>query len=149
MFGCVIFRIVGRRYEITTRDMVLIRELLLRLDAIEIDGTGGLLLTGSSPEVAIEGYRDEVIHYHLHLLDDAGFLMPLRIKKQPSILVSFRGLSWSGHEFLDSVRRKDVWDHTNAIMRRAGGGTFEIAKAVAVAYISEQLSSQFGIALKK
>ncbi|MCL6653270.1 hypothetical protein A6R70_13335 [Agrobacterium rubi] len=63
-----------------TRDMVLIRELLLRLDAIEIDGTGGLLLTGSSPEVAIEGYRDEVIHYHLHLLDDAGFLMPLRIK---------------------------------------------------------------------
>ncbi|AHK04621.1 hypothetical protein X971_4782 (plasmid) [Agrobacterium tumefaciens LBA4213 (Ach5)] len=36
--------------------------------------------------------------YHLHLLDDAGFLMPLKIKKQPSISVTFRGLSWSGHE---------------------------------------------------
>ncbi|WP_421611979.1 DUF2513 domain-containing protein [Agrobacterium tumefaciens] len=132
-----------------TRDMALVRELLLRLETTEIEGPGGLLLTGSSPEVAVEGYRDNVIHYHLHLLDDAGFLMPLRIKKQPSISVTFRGLSWSGHEFLDSVRRKDVWDHTNAILKKAGGGTFEIAKAVAVAYISEQLSSQFGIALKK
>lgn len=131
------------------RDMALVRELLLRLDAIEIDGTGGLLLTGSSPEVAIKGYRDDVLHYHLHLLDDAGFLMPLKLKKQPSISVTFRGLSWSGHEFLDSVRRKDVWDHTHAILRKAGGGTFEIAKAVAVAYISEQISSQFGVPLKK
>ncbi|WP_052816235.1 DUF2513 domain-containing protein [Agrobacterium rubi] len=86
------------------------------------------MLTGSSPEVAVEGYRDNVVHYHLHLLDDAGFLMPLRIKKQPSISITFRGLSWSGHEFLDSVRRKDVWDHTNAILKKAGGGTFEIAK---------------------
>ncbi|WP_194288139.1 DUF2513 domain-containing protein [Agrobacterium tumefaciens] len=58
--------------------------------------------------------------YHLHLLDDAGFLMPLKIKKQPSISVTFRGLSWSGHEFLDSVRRKDVWDHTNAILKKGG-----------------------------
>lgn len=36
--------------------------------------------------------------YHLHLLDDPGFLMPLKIKKQPSISVTFRGLSWSGQK---------------------------------------------------
>ncbi len=45
---------------------------------------GGLFLSRSNQEVAVDGHRDDVIRYHLHLLNDAVFLGPVNIKKHPS-----------------------------------------------------------------
>jgi Hypothetical protein (DUF2513) len=46
----------------------------------------------------IEGYTDKQIDHHLNIMSDAGYI----ILAEPS--ASFR-LTWSGHNFLDDLRR--------------------------------------------
>jgi len=90
-----------------TRDMDLIRELLLRLEALPLQTGAIVMLTGVEPEIAVAGYSHEQIEYHLHLLKEAGLIESTR--SQPMIGIMFRGLSWRGHDFLDSVRSPETW----------------------------------------
>jgi hypothetical protein len=91
----------------------------------------------------------EVVHYHLTLLDDAGLLrtfdVPLgefgpfggnvRWGVGPVL-----GLSWKGHEFLDTIRDDTVWSKTKAQLLEKGGAlTFELIKGVALGYLKAHL----------
>jgi hypothetical protein len=78
------------------RDMNLVREVLLRVEALDIP-----------PALQVEGYSLEDIDRHLRLLVDGGHLTG----KAAMDGVITAGLSWKGCEFLDSIRNP-----------RSGGG---------------------------
>ena len=56
------------------RDMDLIRELMLKLEALSVPLTGLKVIDGHEPVVQVDGYTAEQIDYHLLLLEQAGFI---------------------------------------------------------------------------
>ena len=56
------------------RDMDLIRELLLKLEALPLRPGEIHLVSGHDEELAIEGRSADEIEYHLDLIREAGFI---------------------------------------------------------------------------
>ena len=87
------------------RDMDLIQALILRLEELPIEtGDARTIKAGSTELVGMVGSK-ETIDYHLNLLRDAGFLN-CPISDQPNFGISYKGLTWAGHDLADSVRNK-------------------------------------------
>jgi len=85
------------------RDMDLVREILLRVEANEKP-------TVPIAPFEIDGYPPEIVYHHVHLLDDAGLLTTLG---RPGMDQWFpKTLTWQGHDFLDAVRDPEVWAKT-------------------------------------
>jgi hypothetical protein len=100
------------------RNIELIRKLLLRLESLPINNGEGYSLSPQDKEIAIEGYSlDET--YHLSLLREMGFAdCP---GSQPLMGITFLGLTWSGHDYLDAVRNPEMWRKTKEGAEAAGG----------------------------
>ena len=119
------------------RDMDLIRALLLKLeDLIDEPGTA-YTLDGQSSEVEVEGFSENQITYHLELLRQAGFLDSPG--SQPMLGISFMGLTWAGHDFIDAVRDDDTWSRTRGVAKRAGGWTFDVLKDIAIGLVKQKV----------
>jgi hypothetical protein len=85
--------------------MDLIRALILRLEELPIEtGDARTIEAGSTELVGMVGSK-ETIDYHLNLLRDAGFLN-CPTSDQPNFGISYKGLTWAGHDLADSVRNK-------------------------------------------
>lgn len=52
----------------------------------------------------------------------------------------FRKLTWSGYDFLDSVRDLAIWRETKEGVKKAGGFTVDIVVAVGKFLIKEKLN---------
>jgi len=76
---------------------------------------------------------------HILIMADAGLLV-----KQGKY--TYR-ISWQGYEYLDAVRDDDNWRKTKAGLAKIGGGTFEIVKELATAYIKQSAKEKLGITL--
>ena len=59
---------------ILTRDMDLIRELLLKLESLSERPGEVFVLSGNDPKIAVDGYSPDQITYHLELLREAGLI---------------------------------------------------------------------------
>lgn len=123
------------------RDMDLVRELLLKLEAEPLDGN----LWRLEPDaLGIADHSLDEIAYHLVLLIDGGLLDGER--EQSGGFVA-RKLTWAGYDFLDSVRDAKVWRTTKDRMKAAGGFTIEILAAVAKKVVEENLVRIVGATL--
>lgn len=104
-----------------------IREILLETEKLQPDQT--LSLNNFSSERAFE------ISYHVEILDEAGILyanMSQTLAGGPTHFHVWR-LTWDGHEFLDSIKNKSMWDKTKYYISDKGGSmTFDVIKGVAV-----------------
>ena len=111
------------------RDMDLIRQLLLKIEALNLPRGTTKFFDPSDSELQVEGYTPAQIAYHLDLLFDQGFVEGQRGMTNFGIA----GLGWQGHELLDDIRDPDVWDKTKERAKGlAGVGLsfiWEIAKA--------------------
>ena len=127
------------------RDMTLVREVLLRVEAMNFP-PGSKWVVSARREldedeagIEVEGYTSDDIDRHLRLLVDAGFLTG----KVAGDGVITEGLSWEGCEFLDTVRSPEVWRRTEVAAEKVGSVSVsilaEIAKAVAKGLIKETL----------
>lgn len=88
-----------------TRDMDLIRELLIGIEQRpDLDGRNWLRLD-TPEELGVPGHQLEEVNYHLTLLIEAGFLKGNFGHQR--LLVS--KLTWQGHEFLDDIRDHGIW----------------------------------------
>jgi hypothetical protein len=132
------------------RDMDLIRELMLKLEDLPVGpgdnvhilpANGGLLVEDCSV-VPVGNYSDHEIEYHLSLIEKAAFIEPTR--HGPAVGIMFRGLSWSGHDFLDSVRSPDVWDKTKQAVSTAGGFTVDLLVFAAKTYLEAKIKGLIG-----
>ncbi len=110
------------------RDLDLVRKILFALE------------NKSHPKpvktLAIDGYDDLMVRYHLVLLAQAKLIdfEPSLTKTGRIISVLAFNPSWHGHEFLDAVRNDTVWQKVKRLAAdKSVAIPFEIAKSAAVA----------------
>ncbi|ANV26224.1 hypothetical protein BA939_19940 [Rhizobium sp. S41] len=129
------------------RDMDLVRQILLEIEVgkrvFDIRSNEMSRALGIEEESSMSREEADKWEYHLNLMQESG-------------LVEFRrfgggwlveGMTWSGHDFLDSVRDPDVWDRTKAGALQAGGFTVELLKDLAKGFIKKQIEDRTGISL--
>ena len=111
------------------RDMDLARELLLQIadDAVQSDEWG-----------------DKEI-YHLKMLSDIGYIQGIAFLKTWQGLVfglANPQLTWAGHEFLDTIRPKTVWEKIKLVAKEKGIGlTFESITKIGSTVVGALLST--------
>lgn len=94
------------------RDWDVVRKILLALEEVE----------GPSADLrSVEGIDDPVFIYHVDLLEKAGLIEAKVVKAMvgPIAAIAFR-LTWQGHEFLDSIRPKPIWDKVKSEAKEKG-----------------------------
>lgn len=128
------------------RDMDLIRDLLLKLEALEVRPSAVLLLGGQDKEVLSEGKTPEEIDYHLSLIYEAGFISAPSFSSLDG-RIPFQRLSWQGHEFVDVIRDPAVWKKTKEGATTIGGWTVGIIKDIGVAYLKQYAKDKLHIDL--
>lgn len=134
------------------RDMDTVRNLLLRIEALPSPDPGyptplfyhfntrdGLLRVGDEDPADL--------YYHMQLLADGGYLDIVLTPVQFAGSINFRGLTWKGHDFLDSVRDEEIWRRTKQGALAAGGFTFELIAELAKGYVKEQIKQRTGVSL--
>lgn len=95
-------------------------------------------------KLSLDGYDDNVVAYHVRIMYEAGFLDAEAItsKSTESRLIDVWpfGLTWEGHEFLDSIRQRSV---LAKVKERLGGGLvdvpFAVIKGLAIAYAKDKV----------
>lgn len=115
------------------RDMELIRKLLLEVEDSE----------GWAPDTfEIEGYSDEQIGYHCHLLVQSGLAegsdTTTSGSSAPSAMLTT--LTWEGHEFIEAARDEKRWKKAMGLAASKGGAvSTEILKALLVSLARQSL----------
>jgi hypothetical protein len=127
------------------RNMDLIRELLLKLEALPMRRGGIVSLTPDAEEIAVHGYDSDQIDYHLLQISKAGFIDEGGAR--PMTGIGFRCLTPAGHDFLDSVRDPDTWAKTKKAAAGAGGFTIDLLRDIAKGFIKKQVEEKTGIKL--
>ena len=126
------------------REMDLIRGLLLKLEGLDLRPGAIMHFMPDDEEIQIPGYSPEDIEYHAKLLTEAGLIEPGRGAMEGFI---FRSLTWSGHDFVDSVRSPEVWAKTKKGAEAAGGFTVDLLKDLAKGFIKKQIEEYTGVKL--
>jgi len=126
------------------RDMDIIRALMLKLEALPADGHRIFGVAATDEELAVAGASVDQIDYHLRLLRDQGFLDS---PGQPSLSgkYPFRGITWAGHDFVDSIRDDDVWSKTKTQAEKVGSWTVDILAGIAKAVVKAKLKAVTGL----
>ena len=126
------------------RDMDLVRELLLRIEALPI-GPGRIVGIGlDQPELTVKEFPTEDIEHHLRFLMNGGLLDGHFTMNG---LLQTKGLTWAGQDFLDKVRDDETWTWTKGAAKRAGGFSLELLGNLATAYIKDRAAKLFGMPL--
>jgi hypothetical protein len=127
------------------RDMDLIRELLLKLEALPMRPGGIVTIPSDAAEIAVPGYDSAQIDYHLGQIRRAGFID--EGGSRPMSGIGFRCLTWQGHDFLDSVRDPKIWAKTKDGALAAGGFTVDLLKDLAKGFVKKQIEERTGVTL--
>ena len=59
--------------------------------------------------------------------------------------ITFRRLSWRGHEFLDTVRNPEIWRETKIGIAKIGGASAEFVWEIAKGYVKHLAKEKLGI----
>lgn len=120
------------------RDMDLVRELLLKIEAAPGKPRWEHLIDAQDPEAVVLGTE------HLKLMQEAGLIAGVSTQSLsgPYQLLDI-ALTWRGHEFLDTIRDSEVWRRTKSGAEKAGvagiGFVWELAKAYGKQVVTERL----------
>jgi hypothetical protein len=131
------------------RDMDLIRELLLKIEAgqntfapISSDMAAAL---GIPIEEPMSREAAERLAGHLELLEQGGLI---EIEARMGAGTYHIGaITWAGHDFLDSVRDPKIWEKTKSGAEAAGGFTVDLLKDLAKGFIRKQVEEHTGVKL--
>lgn len=124
------------------RDMDLIRELLLRIEAVPAGAIAAWEMSG--PELRVDGKALNEVRGHMDMLIDAGFVDQAAGYDYGYVV---RGLTWQGHDFLDSVRDPEIWERTKKAAAGAGGFTVELLRDLAIGFLKTKIKEHTGIEL--
>jgi uncharacterized protein DUF2513 len=116
------------------RDMELIRKMALAVEASP---------SGYAPHpLRIEGYTDEQIGYHAHLMIQGGLAEGPDATDHDSISpeATLTSLTWEGHDFLDAARNETIWKKALAIVKEKGGSVaFSVLKELLMGLAKQQV----------
>jgi Hypothetical protein (DUF2513) len=123
----------------------LIRELLLKLEALPMRRGGIVSIPPDDEDIAVPGYDAVQIDYHLSQIRKAGFID--EGGNHPMAGIGFRCLTWEGHDFLDSVRDPEIWAKTKKGAEEAKGFTVDLLKDLAKGLVKKQIEEFTGVKL--
>ncbi|MGY2806393.1 DUF2513 domain-containing protein [Bradyrhizobium sp. USDA 4506] len=129
-----------------TRDMDIVRSLLLKLETLNSNPHRILIIRGATPELAIDGATSDQVDYHLSLLRERGLIEPSEGGTMDGG-ICFRRLTWEGHDFADSVRDEQIWKKTRHGALAVGSWTFDLVKDLAKGFIKKQIEERTGVIL--
>ena len=85
-------------------------------------------------------YDIDTIAYHCNLLKEEGFLNYDPIYGNNELqMVFINGLTYAGHQFLDSIRSPKVWRETKTRAEKLGVFTINIISDIASSVISDMI----------
>lgn len=119
------------------RDMDVVRIIILAVSE------------ASGPVKSVDGITDQDFDFHAQLLDEAGFVEAAIMSngKRPASDAMIWRLTWTGHEFVDSVRDPQVWAKTKQAAAFGGGFTVDLLKDLAKGFIKKQIEELTGVKL--
>ena len=107
------------------RDMDLIREILLAIEASEV--------TQGAIRLKLPGRTEDQVSYQIKMLSQAGLIIATDMSSNDGFHWVPRSLTWEGHEFLDAARDNTVWNKAMSKLKEtAASAPFEIVKAVVI-----------------
>lgn len=117
-------------------DTDFVRQILLEIERRDINDDKYMTLV-------IPGHNYQEINYHNRILREAGLIETARLPDTepgaPMHYLPYR-LTWSGHQFLASIRDDRVWKEVLRRLAKVGGGLMiEVIKAVAGDVVNKQL----------
>ncbi|MCW0020045.1 DUF2513 domain-containing protein [Rhizobium sp. BT-226] len=118
------------------RDMDLVRDLLMQIEEFD-QGLGG------DVEIEAENHEPQVIAEHLRLLVEARLIEGDAVPDDQYAfdhIVPTR-LTWSGHDFLESVRDAEIWRKTKEGALSAKGFTLDLLQDLAKGFLKNRLKS--------
>ncbi|MCJ2043807.1 DUF2513 domain-containing protein [Methylobacterium sp. J-078] len=118
--------------------MDLVRNILLAVE------DGYQSFGGSKLETRF-AFIPPIVLQHVKLLEEAGLIKIAGRNLSNDIHVS--GLTWEGHDFLDTVRDPEVWKRTKDGASKMGGWTFGLLKDLGTAYLKHVAKERLGIDL--
>src|SRR5215213_7320597 len=92
--------------------MILVREILLRLELLPNDSDHTETLSIGEGPLQIEGFAKDQIAYHLRLMAQGDLINHGGVTEDDNKLRNFGGLRWKGHQFINDVRDEDTWNDT-------------------------------------
>ena len=126
------------------RDMDLIREILLKLEAVE--AFNGDLQPVTATELGITEYGEMEFTYNAALLIEAKMLTGnTRMAVEGHIVIG--ALTWGGHDFLDAIRDSKIWQETKEGAKQVGGFTLDLLKALAKGLVKKKIEQHTGVEL--
>ncbi|MGU9981648.1 DUF2513 domain-containing protein [Phreatobacter sp. HK31-P] len=131
------------------RDLDFIRDILLQIEAgrrqfSTISSVRAANL-GLPPDETLSEEDALKLREHLHLLEQNG-LIEVEFRSLGG-QVNVRGLTWQGHDFVDSVKDDEIWNKTKKGVQSAGGFTFELIKDLAKGYVKKMIEEKTGVKL--
>lgn len=115
------------------RDMELIRTILLEIEGHPTPRVEGIL--------EIAGVEPGVMIYHMTLLLEAGLIDAHEISDANTAYGYYMQdakLTWSGHEFLETVRNPEVWIKTKSGAAKLGSWTLGLLGDLAKGAIRQE-----------
>ena len=95
-----------------------------------------LLFVGEKSEtvdffsVQIHGYSERELNYHVYLLMEEKFITGAGPTVRHAT-VAISGLTWKGHEYLDTVRSDNVWNKTKELVKPLGSASVDVVAQIA------------------
>ena len=119
-----------------------VRDILLEVE----DSKFGELLTLYSLEEKLPDYTFEELWYTCLKLEEGGYLDLMTFAQIGSHYPSIKqinGMTFFGHEFLNTIRPESTWDQTKEVAKKIGTSSLEsigeIAKGLMAATITSAL----------
>lgn len=130
------------------RDMDFIRDLLMRIEGGErifqpISREAAEIL-GLPADEGMSTVEADKLTYHLALLEEAGLVRFTKVGGGGWIV---EGITWDGHDLLDSIRDSKVWKKTKSSAAAAGGFTVGLLKDLAKGFVKKQIEEHTGVKL--
>jgi Hypothetical protein (DUF2513) len=119
------------------RDWDLTRKILLK---IESDGPSHGLWQLEESDFPEDDF--ELVHGHFRVLYDGGFLLVNDFN-----FTQIYGLSWFGHEFLDTIRDDEIWKNTKKTAIDLKNFSVETLRDIAKGYARKKLKDLTGMEL--
>lgn len=94
---------IGEKRPALKRDMELVRQILMKIEADE-SAPGGHI------DLDLPDRSPAEISYHVRLLEEAGLIEAISVSNLGAYEWEPVRLTWEGHEFLDAARSNSVWN---------------------------------------
>lgn len=118
-------------------DNDLVREILLTIEASAPPPDSWIDLT-------IESHNKDEASYHVMLLHEAGFIVAQDLCSISDFDWRPKRLTIRGHEFLDTIRDREVWRLAKACAEKAGGVSLAVMQEIGKAHGKQIFNGRLG-----